>query len=67
MTRGSGIIDFTDGRYHRAISVENINDLMIFHHIDIVSRRPRGVLQRREMTGIPILADLIQRLGLIHP
>ena len=59
MTRGSGIIDFTDGRYHRAISVENINDLMLLHHIDIVSRRPRGVLQRREMTDIPILADSI--------
>ena len=39
---------------------------MLLHHIDIVSRRPRGVLQRREMTGIPILADSIQRLGLIH-
>ena len=46
--------------------MENINDLMLLHHIDIVSRRPRGVLQRREMTGIPILADSIQRLGLIH-
>ena len=67
MTRGSGIIDFTNGRYHRAVSVENINDLMLLHHIDIVSRRPRGVLQRREMTDdIPILADSIQRLGLIH-
>ena len=66
MTRGSGIIDFTNGRYHRAISVENINDLMLLHHIDIVSRRPRGMLQRREMTDIPILADSIQRLGLIH-
>ena len=65
MTRGSGIIDFTDGRYHRAISVENINDLTLLHH-HIVSRRPRGVLQRREMTDIPILADSIQRLGLIH-
>jgi hypothetical protein len=42
VTRGSGIIDFTDGhtvRSHgdRAISVENINDPRSFHHIDIDS------------------------------
>jgi len=54
-------------RRDQTIPVENINDLMLLHHIDIVSRRPRGVLQRREMTDdIPILADSIQRLGLIH-
>jgi hypothetical protein len=30
------------------------------------SRHPRGVLQRREVTDIPILANSIQRPGLIH-
>ena len=53
-------------RRGQTIPVENINDLMLLHHIDIVSRRPRGVLQRREVTDIPILANSIQRPGLIH-
>jgi hypothetical protein len=42
-------------RRDQTIPVENINDLMLLHHIDIVSRRPRGVLQRREMTDIQFL------------
>jgi hypothetical protein len=60
VTRGAGIIDFTDGRTvshgDQAISVENSNDLRSPPDIVLVIR---GELQRREMTDIAILADSI--------